>query len=70
MHDGALTGNNLSMVVVMHGVGVALVSLSGWLGGEMVYRHHLSIIPDGENEAVEEAAHHMRPGASARPQLR
>ena len=58
MDDGALSGSNLTIVVVLHGVGVGVLLLSGWLGGEMVYRHHLGMVPDtGELEREEHQLH-------------
>ncbi len=55
---GALNGNNLTLVIVLHAVGVGLLALSGWLGGEMVYRHHLGMMPDdAELERAEQARH-------------
>ena len=56
--DGALSGSTLTAVVVIHGIGVGLLAVSGALGGEMVYRHHLGVIPDdSEQEAREHARH-------------
>ena len=53
--DGATGGGRQVATLVLHAVGVGLLSLSGWLGGEMVYRHHLAIVP--EDEQIEEAEH-------------
>lgn len=56
--DGALAGRDLTAVVILHGVAIGLLALSGALGGEMVYRHHLAMIPDDrEHEAREQARH-------------
>ncbi len=55
MDNGALTGSNLTLLVALHAVGIGLLSLSGVLGGEMVYRHHLAIVPS-EGEAAAEHA--------------
>ncbi|HXH20959.1 MAG TPA: DUF2231 domain-containing protein [Dehalococcoidia bacterium] len=59
MRDGgALEGGNLTLVVALHAIGAGLLSASGWIGGEMSYRHHLAIIPDdGELEAAENRRH-------------
>src|SRR6185437_316128 len=46
LDDGALAGGRLSAVIALHAIGVGLLLLSGWLGGEMVFRHHLGMIPD------------------------
>jgi uncharacterized membrane protein len=64
LDDGARTGGRLTMVVVLHLVGTGLLALSGWLGGEMVYRHHLAVIPDSaELERLEHARHELQPAA-------
>src|SRR5688572_17661688 len=44
MDEGALSGGDRTAVVILHAVGVGLLLLSGWLGGEMVFRHHLAMI--------------------------
>jgi len=55
---GALHGGNLVLFIVLHGIGVGLLGMSGWLGGEMVYRHHLSVIPDSMDlERAEQQRH-------------
>jgi uncharacterized membrane protein len=62
---GALHGGSLVLSIVLHGIGVGLLGLSGWLGGEMVYRHHLSVIPDTMDlERAEQQRHYE---ALARP---
>jgi uncharacterized membrane protein len=56
--SGAISGSNLTAVVALHGVGVAMLAVSGALGGELVYRHHLAMIPhDSEDEQREQARH-------------
>ncbi|HWC31130.1 MAG TPA: DUF2231 domain-containing protein [Dehalococcoidia bacterium] len=56
--DGATSGSSLTAVVVIHAVGVGLLGIAGALGGEMVYRHHLGMIPDGsEDERAERERH-------------
>jgi uncharacterized membrane protein len=63
---GALTGNDLTAVVVLHAAGVGMLLLSGWLGGEMVFRHHLGMVPDTSDLEVEEHQQHERHGISGR----
>jgi uncharacterized membrane protein len=46
LDNGATDGASLTVVIVLHALGVGLLTLSGWLGGEMVYRYHLAIVPD------------------------
>ena len=57
--DGALTGGNLTLVVALHAAGAGILLLSGWLGGEMVFRHHLGMVADDPNLEVAEQAHHL-----------
>jgi len=60
-NDGARDGSELALVIALQGIGVALLSVSGWIGGEMVYRHHLAIVPhDREHEGAERAIHRPR----------
>lgn len=63
MVDGrAESGGLLGVVVAFHVAGLLILGISGWLGGEMVYRHHLSIEPEGPSEAERERARHELPG--------
>lgn len=63
LDNGALNGGDLTLVVALHALGTGLLLLSGWLGGELVYRHHLAMIPDdSELEAAEDSIHHRAPG--------
>lgn len=59
MRDGgALDGRDMGIVLALQAVAVVLLSYSGWLGGEMVYRNHMAVIPeDGEVAAAEERRH-------------
>lgn len=58
--EAATAGGRLTAVIVLHAAGVGLLALSGWLGGEMVYRRHIGVIPDdGEVEAAEQRRHHI-----------
>jgi uncharacterized membrane protein len=53
LDDGAVSGGRLSTVVALHAIGVGMLTLSGWLGGEMVFRHHLAMI--GDSRELEQA---------------
>lgn len=67
LDNGATDGGRLGAVIAMHAVGTGLLALSGWLGGEMVYRHHLGIVSDTpELERDEEARHEFQPGSTRR----
>jgi uncharacterized membrane protein len=59
--DGATTGNELTLVVVLHALGAGILGISGWLGGEMVYRRHLSMIPDDMDLERAEHQRHFEP---------
>lgn len=62
LNDGVRTDGRLTVVVLLHLVGTGLLTLSGWLGGEMAHRHHLAIIPDtAELECLEHAHHGLQP---------
>src|SRR5262245_32739323 len=57
-HASALDGGRLTAVVILHAAGDGLLLLSGWLGGEMVFRHHIGIVADdGQAEASEIRRH-------------
>lgn len=67
LDEGATSGGQLASVFILHLVGVGLLGLSGWLGGELVFRHHLAMVPDdGELERAETARHELRPAGSKR----
>jgi uncharacterized membrane protein len=57
LYDGALSGTDLTVVIALHTVGIVLLSAAGVLGGEMVYRHHLAVVPHPEQAAEEERRH-------------
>lgn len=58
MDEGALDGGALAAVIALHGVGTAILAVSGWIGGEMVFRDHIGMIPDDGKLEQEEADHH------------
>jgi uncharacterized membrane protein len=64
--DGAVDGSRLTLVVALHAVGVGILALSGWLGGEMVYKHHLAVVPDDAELEREEHARHDLPATARR----
>ena len=47
-NDAFDLGTNYQVALGLHSFGVLLLAASGWLGGEMVYRHHLAVIPSRE----------------------
>jgi uncharacterized membrane protein len=44
--NDATTGGFLYVAVALHAIGVAMLLVSGWLGGELVYRHHIGVAPE------------------------
>ena len=65
--DAAVHGGRQVAVLVLHAIGVGLLLISGWLGGEMVFPHHLAMIPDDATLAQAEQEHHeLRPRISPR----
>jgi uncharacterized membrane protein len=58
LDDGALAGSRLTGVVILHLAGVGMLLLSGWLGGEMVFRYHVGMVPDTAELEREEHVQH------------
>ena len=58
--NGAIEGGDLGFAIAMQAVAVGLLALSGWIGGEMVYRDHLSVIPEDAEVAADEHRRHAR----------
>jgi uncharacterized membrane protein len=46
-----LVNGSFTLPVVLSAVGVLLISISGWLGGEMVYVHQVAVEPKPETKA-------------------
>jgi uncharacterized membrane protein len=67
LDNNATTGGRLGGVIALHAVGTGILLLSGWLGGEMVFRHHLAMIPDdAELESAERVRHDVAGTARGR----
>jgi uncharacterized membrane protein len=60
LDDGAVSGTNLAIVIVLHALGSGLLLVSGWLGGEMSYRHHIGMVPDNAELEQAESLQHRR----------
>lgn len=45
---GALAGTERTIVVLLHVIGVGILGLTGFLGGQMVYFHRLAVVAEGE----------------------
>jgi uncharacterized membrane protein len=52
---GAIVGHRLTIPFLLSLLGVILISISGWLGGEMVYRYGVSVEPQQDAPAEEYA---------------
>ena len=69
--NGATEGSELTLSVALQAVAVGLLGLSGWIGGEMVFRDHLAIIPEDPDVAAQEQRRHShKPAARHTPQGR
>lgn len=55
--DGAALG----ATIALHGMGAALLGVSGFLGGVLVYRHHIGMIPENSTVEHEEQIRHAAP---------
>jgi uncharacterized membrane protein len=42
-------GFPLYLTVALHAAGVGMLMVSGWLGGELVYRHRIGVVPATTN---------------------
>jgi uncharacterized membrane protein len=59
---GATTGNEKLAILVLEAVGAGLLPLAWWIGDEMLYRHHIGMIPDTPAEAEAERMRHSPRG--------
>lgn len=60
LNDGALTGGRFTGAFLLSLIGIGLLTVSGWLGGEMSFRHHLGMVPDSSaEENAEEYRHRL-----------
>jgi uncharacterized membrane protein len=50
--DGALDGSRMTGVLVLMIVGVGTLALSGYLGGEMVFKHKMAVVEEAEPAAT------------------
>lgn len=56
----AREGGALAAVIVLHVASLQLLGISGWIGGELSYRHHIGVVPDDRASARSERTHHTR----------
>ena len=50
---GRIVHGSLTIPVLLSFLGVLLIGASGWLGGELVYKHHVGVRQGGEAETGE-----------------
>lgn len=48
LSGAAIVGGSPTIPLVLSGLGVASVAISGWLGGELVYKHGVAVEPKRE----------------------
>ena len=53
----SIVGGSYTIPVLLSVVGVILITISGWLGGEMVFRHGVAVDGGGGAGAEEKARH-------------
>lgn len=58
-NDAFDLGGRYQTALGLHAFGTLAVLVSGWLGGEMVFRHHIGVIP-GHDEAEPPVSIHHR----------
>lgn len=49
---GEFSEPSMYIATGLHAFGVLLLLVSGWLGGELVYRHHVGMIPETQRERL------------------
>lgn len=53
--DFSNPGGRLTLPIILSVVGVIAVGISGWLGGELVYKHGVAVSPQNDTAARAEA---------------
>ena len=64
--DGAREGASLTAVIALHASGTTFLSLAGWLGGEMVFRHHVATLEEEDTSEQSQGASQPQGGAQPR----
>jgi uncharacterized membrane protein len=59
-NDGAVSADAFTLPFILSLVGVVLLSVSGWLGGELVFKHHIAVQPDTSEDESDEESYHDR----------
>jgi uncharacterized membrane protein len=59
--EQGLTADHMGLVTALHVIGIGTTLFAGWLGGTMVYHHHLGVLNEDERRDVAgEAQSHTR----------
>ena len=53
-----LVNRSLTIPFILSLIGIILISISGWLGGDLAYKHGVGVAP--QNDSAEEAADKVR----------
>ncbi|MBM3934594.1 MAG: DUF2231 domain-containing protein [SAR202 cluster bacterium] len=64
--DGAIAGDEFNIVTALHGIGAVALVVSGWLGGELAYRHHIGMVPDNTETIEAQKEDLLTPGPGDR----
>ena len=57
---GHWVGSRLTIPFLLSGVGVVLIGISGWLGGEMTFHHGVGVTPQHDTPEEEVAKNRVR----------
>jgi uncharacterized membrane protein len=59
LDDNATSGTELTAATALQAIGLGALTLGGYLGGHLVYRFHLAMVPDDAEQERAERAHHV-----------
>lgn len=59
LNDNALEGAAFGAAFALSLVGITVLAISGWLGGELSYRKHLGVKPDDAQQEERELRRHL-----------
>ncbi len=59
LDEVTLAGDRFGAAFAISAVAVTVLAISGWIGGELIYRKHLGVDPDSVQQEAEEARIHL-----------
>jgi uncharacterized membrane protein len=62
LNDGATSGSGLTAAIALHVVGLGVLVVSGWLGGELIYVHRVATGGPAPAQAHEDLPEAPQPG--------